>query len=216
VLRGSGIGKRNQHVPHGASLAHKGKARKEMASTREKGKIPHTEWPKILAKYNGGETMAQIGRDYGCTAPAIRYIIKRSGKLKGGADGERLSTVSKGVSSERASRIEEAFEAGGSVRPAGSGQLVIGRAARVTGKHVLGSELRTRVSSDVASFLVALDQAVIEGSTESIANLQDATDRLMRSTARTRLELERLLSGLATAAEEGGHKKVATRPQRNA
>jgi hypothetical protein len=186
-----------------------------MASTREKGKIPHTEWPKILAKYNGGETIAQIGRDYGCTAPAIRYIIKRSGKLKGGADGGRLS-VSKGVSSERASRIDEAIEAGGSVRPPGSGQLAIGRAARAIGKHVLGSELRRRVSSDVASFLVALDQAVIDGSADSIANLQDATDRLMRSTARTRLELERLLSGPATAAEEGGHKKVGPRPQRNA
>jgi hypothetical protein len=187
-----------------------------MASTREKGKISHTEWPKILAKYNGGETIAQIGRDYGCTAPAIRYIIKRSGKLKGGVDGERVSTVSKGASSERVSRIE-AMEAGGSLRPPGSRQLVIGRAAGAIGKHVLGSELRRRVSSDVASFLVALDQAVIDGSADSIANLQDATDRLMRSTARTRLELERLLSGPATAGtEEGGHKKVGARPQRDA
>src|SRR5260370_25884196 len=56
-----------------------------MANPRAKGKIPHGEWPQILAKYAGGETIAQIGRDYGCTAPAIRYIIRRSGKLKDGA-----------------------------------------------------------------------------------------------------------------------------------
>ena len=76
------------------------------------------------------------------------------------------------------------------------------------GKDILGPELRTRVSSDVALFLVALDHAVIDGSAESVAQLQDATDRLMRSTARTRLELERLLSGQAmeTGDEVGGRR----------
>jgi hypothetical protein len=58
---------------------------------------------------------------------------------------------------------------------------------------VLGAELRERVSADIASFLVALDQ-VVEGSAKSAVELQDATDRLMRSTARVRLELERLLA----------------------
>src|SRR5258708_11577242 len=58
-------------------------AREAMANPRTKGKIPHGEWPQILAKYARGETIAQIGRDYGCTAPAIRYIIRRSGTLKG-------------------------------------------------------------------------------------------------------------------------------------
>ena len=64
-----------------------------MAGTREKGKIPHGEWAKILARYRGGETIARIGRDYGCTPPAIRYIIKRSGGvLKGTIVDERRTS----------------------------------------------------------------------------------------------------------------------------
>ncbi len=54
----------------------------------QKVKIPQGEWPQILAKY-AGETIAQIGRDYGCTALAIRYIIRRSG----GSRAEAVMTV---------------------------------------------------------------------------------------------------------------------------
>jgi hypothetical protein len=87
---------------------------------------------------------------------------------------------------------------------------------RRTRGHVLGPELRQRVSGDVASFLVALDHAVLEGSLESVANLQEATDRLMRSTARTRLELEQLLNGQETAGmREKSRRKVGS-PQRRA
>jgi hypothetical protein len=182
-----------------------------MAGTREKGKIPHGEWTKILARYRGGETIAQIGRDYGCTPPAIRYIIKRGGGvLKGAIADERLT-----------SRLSNSVEVGGARYLASSAAaslpVPMGRAGRAMGKDILGAELRTRVSSDVALFLVALDQAVIDGSAESVAQLQDATDRLMRSTARTRLELERLLSGQVTASgDERRRKKIAARPHRDA
>ena len=182
-----------------------------MAGTREKGKIPHGEWAKILARYRGGETIARIGRDYGCTPPAIRYIIKRSGGvLKGTIVDER-----------RTSRSSDSVEVGGT-RNSPSSEAAsllppIAPAARAMGKDILGPELRTRVSSDVALFLVALDHAVIDGSAESVAQLQDATDRLMRSTARTRLELERLLSGQAMeTGDESRRKKVAARPHRDA
>lgn len=170
-----------------------------MAAKREKGKIPHAEWPNILAKYGKGETMAQIGREYGCTAPAIRYIIKRSGLLKGGAGDERAP---KG---DGPSRQHDPAAAPAMVMPSW----------RASHGHVLGPELRQRVSGDVASFLVALDHAVLQGSLESVANLQEATDRLMRSTARTRLELEQLLNRLETGAREKSRRKVGS-PQRRA
>src|SRR5215831_19200822 len=48
-----------------------------MAAKREKGKIAHAEWPAIVGRYAGGESMASIARSYGCTAPAIRYIVNR-------------------------------------------------------------------------------------------------------------------------------------------
>jgi hypothetical protein len=141
----------------------------KMSGVREKGKIAHSEWSKIVARYRAGESIAQIGRDYGCTAPAIRYIIKRAGAF--GATG-------------------------GAVRASAASSNPIARAAPTTdGGGGLAADLRERVSGDIASFLVALDQAVVEGSSRSVAELQEATDRLMRSTARVRLELERLLGG---------------------
>jgi hypothetical protein len=158
-----------------------------MGSTREKGKIPHSEWPKILARYNSGETIASIGRVYGCTAPAIRYIVKRSGPLKDQPSRRPISDVSKAPRREGSLAAE-------------TGQLPsMGRAKLTRGPQILSEELRKRVSSDVALFLVALDQAVVDGSVASISSLQEATDRLMRSTARTRLELERMLSGYGSA-----------------
>jgi hypothetical protein len=167
-----------------------------MASARAKGKIPHSEWPKILARYSGGETIASIGRDYGCTAPAIRYIVKRSGNLRDrpGRDGSARP------STERKGRTTASADAG-----LDRGARVLTFAARVAGDWMLGAELRRRVTGDVASFLVALDQAMIEGSSESVVALQDATDRLMRSTARVRLELERL----------GGEEKLAATRRTN-
>src|SRR6266700_2550050 len=130
-------------------------ARVAMANPRAKGKIPHGEWPQILAKYAGGETIAQIGRDYGCTAPAIRYIIRRSGRLK----------------SESGQKILQPRPARPLTSPSGS-------AARGSPPHHAGAE-RPGTS---ASLL------------DSLAVLQDAIDALMRSAARTRIELGRMLN----------------------
>jgi hypothetical protein len=186
-----------------------------MGSTREKGKIPNSEWPKIVARYNGGETIASIGRAYGCTAPAIRYIVKRSGMLKGDAVRKRPFGASEPLIRQQSSRSDTLSDpAGDRARSEIAGLRAAGR---VTREPVLGTELRKRVSGDVASFLVALDQAVLDGSVDSIVNLQEATDCLMRSTARTRLELERQLSRYDGAApEQDGRKKVASAPPRDA
>jgi hypothetical protein len=161
-----------------------------MSGKRKKGKIPRGEWPNISARYSKGETMAQLARDYGCTAPAIRYIVKRSGVPGDDTGGERPlgATISHGLGA----------------RPAAPSTSL-----RPIRDHVLGRELRQRVSGDVASFLVALDHVDLEGSPESMADLQEATDRLMRSAARTRLELERLLSEQeASLVREKGRKKA--------
>jgi transposase-like protein len=192
-------------------------ARKHMATIRQKGKILHSEWPKILAKYNSGESIAKISRDYGCTAPAIRYIVKRSGGLKDRVGGERAVGGSR--SQQQASRLRA--QAGGSEMPSSSPVIaapsVMATAQHERGDRILGAELRKRLTGDVASFLVSLDQAVLDGSIESIAELQEATDRLMRSTARTRIELERLLTKYeARPAEQPSRKKSAPKHLRGA
>jgi len=52
--------------------------------------------------------------------------------------------------------------------------------------------LRARVDGDIAAFLAAFDAALAADSLESRAGLREATDRLLRAGARTRIELERL------------------------
>jgi hypothetical protein len=161
----------------------------QVAKTREKGKIARKEWPKIVGRYKSGETIASIGRGYGCTAPAIRYIIKRSGvPLKEG----RLLAVSRNASRSRISGGANNMIS--TQTTAASFPAVAPLREHTVGGHLLGVELRKRVSGDLATFLVALDHLVADCSREDLINLQDATDCLMRSIARTRMEVERLLS----------------------
>ena len=40
-------------------------------------KIPQGEWSAIAARYEKGESISGIARGYGCTPPAIHYILKR-------------------------------------------------------------------------------------------------------------------------------------------
>ncbi len=52
--------------------------------------------------------------------------------------------------------------------------------------------LRERVDGDIAAFLAAFDAALDRDTSETRAELREATDRLLRAGARTRIELERL------------------------
>ena len=52
--------------------------------------------------------------------------------------------------------------------------------------------LRDRVDTDISAFLAAFDAALAHDTLENRAGLRQATDRLLRAGARTRIELERL------------------------
>ena len=52
--------------------------------------------------------------------------------------------------------------------------------------------LRERVDGDIAAFLTAFDAALDSDTSETRTGLREATDRLLRAGARTRIELERL------------------------
>lgn len=64
-------------------------------------------------------------------------------------------------------------------------------ATRDVGTFIDGA-LRQRVDSDIAAFLAAFDAALAQDTPENRAGLREATDRLLRAGARTRIELERL------------------------
>src|SRR5882724_1304538 len=40
-------------------------------------KIPQGDWNAIAARYAQGESISRIAQSYGCTPPAIHYILKR-------------------------------------------------------------------------------------------------------------------------------------------
>ncbi|WP_448189524.1 hypothetical protein [Azospirillum sp. sgz301742] len=145
-----------------------------MAKRREKGKIPHQEWPAIRTRYAAGESLASIARDYGCTGPAIRYIVNRPAEADGLAPAvaEPVRHPAPADSDAPAPAREDAPMPTPAPAP-------------------IDPELRWRVSSEIASFLVVFDSFLTENSAESYDQLLDATDRLMRVAARTRIELER-------------------------
>jgi hypothetical protein len=46
-------------------------------------KIPQIEWRAIAARHAQGESLSAIARSYGCTPPAIHYVLKRNGQQTG-------------------------------------------------------------------------------------------------------------------------------------
>jgi hypothetical protein len=68
----------------------------------------------------------------------------------------------------------------------------------------LDQELRSRIDGDVTAFLAAFDAVLAADTQESRFGLKEATDRLLRAGARTRIELERLEAKLPLPPRDGG------------
>jgi hypothetical protein len=64
-------------------------------------------------------------------------------------------------------------------------------------------ELRARVEADITAFLTAFDAALAEDTPDSRVGLREATDRLLRAGARTRIELERLEARMPLPPRDG-------------
>ena len=67
--------------------------------------------------------------------------------------------------------------------------------------------LRERVESDITAFLAAFDAALTRDTPESRAGLREATDRLLRAGARTRIELERLEARMPLSSPNRGRQQ---------
>jgi len=74
--------------------------------------------------------------------------------------------------------------------------------------------LRERVEADIAVFLAAFDAALAQDTPEGRAGLREATDRLLRAGARTRIELERLEARAPLPPRNGGKPYEPARGQR--
>ncbi len=74
--------------------------------------------------------------------------------------------------------------------------------------------LRERVDGDISAFLAAFDAALAADTSESRADLREATDRLLRAGARTRIELERLEARVPLSARDtSGYSSPSWRPR---
>jgi hypothetical protein len=274
-----------------------------MDRSGKRGKIPQQDWPAIMARYEAGETLASIARTYGCSPPAISYVVSRSRgrglapnavatrkpaspepllieshgtevpvQVSGQDDAltkqMNQATLQDGVASDRGKPIpEQASSArddmskrnnneaarysetdGGLPRdqrpqqtlhlspphphdehaaiehyrsyhgsnlsdelvashgqsdrqwadrdpPGGNGadaRFVQDQRPSKEGGTFIDLALRHRVETDIVSFLAAFDAALSRDTFETRAGLREATDRLLRAGARTRIELERL------------------------
>jgi hypothetical protein len=82
------------------------------------------------------------------------------------------------------------------------------------GGAFIDQALRERVDSDIAAFLAAFDAALDHDTAESRTGLREATDRLLRAGARTRIELERLEARVPLVPrEKGGQEARGFRPR---
>lgn len=310
-----------------------------MDKAGKRGKIPQTDWPLIMARYDAGETLSSIARTYDCSPPAISYIVSRS-KAKPASESTAPAPVeaqlvkasANGVATNGSSPVEpmtappapavaarrepsaEARPAaptdgamangeqrrklhlslGGGNGGAGNGHAAVNgsadgasngngqgasngnghgneashpatftaprppsplappqgvgermaqrppqaipprnpqpfdgarngrdpfaayearsaaqqpRDAETTRKDngaFIDQELRSRVDGDIAAFLAAFDAALAADTHESRFGLREATDRLLRAGARTRIELERLEARVPLPTREGG------------
>jgi hypothetical protein len=71
------------------------------------------------------------------------------------------------------------------------------------GGAFIDQALRERVDGDIVAFLAAFDAALADDTVESRAGLREATDRLLRAGARTRIELERLEARIPLPPRDG-------------
>lgn len=312
-----------------------------MEKSNKRGKIPQSDWPLIMARYDAGETLASIARTYDCSPPAISYVVSRSrtrqpdasaapkpativepqliktapaeavtapllaaalsepeapagglapkapavapepaGAASGDIDGRRNGAaphngngLARGLGNGAPPNPPSAVSAAqrpappingdhrrtlhlslgtpqhgnGAARPAEpqtAGAAAAGRdlfaAPRANGggenaktfpiaaegkpdsrpdlpqphngngasrsEHgsaFIDQELRSRVAGDIDAFLGAFDAALAHDSSESRAALREATDRLLRAGARTRIELERLDARVPLTPRDG-------------
>jgi transposase-like protein len=184
----------------------------------EMSKIPQGEWNAIAARYEKGESISGIARGYGCTPPAIHYILKRHRQLP--ATAVRPLTPARPAGAAAAAPVPAYAPepappgrmAGKSEHDAQSPVLVRAspplaaassppagkpdqRPAAPPPTPGLDSELHTRAEAAIAMFRSSFDAALMEGSPDVRERLRQAAADLMRVAARTTIVLDRVTAG---------------------
>jgi hypothetical protein len=183
-------------------------------------KIPQGEWSAIAARYAKGESITRIAQSYGCTPPAIHYILKRNKlrpahnhelRVNGKSDLPMRSLTGEiwPASAQPAEpSADRDFKAAPVVampsdrsQPDLQHQSVLGQRPtvrpRATGQISaftagLDDELHGRAEAAIAAFRSSFDAALAEASPNVRQRLRQAASDLMRVAARTTIVLDRL------------------------
>src|SRR5215207_861348 len=107
-----------------------------MEKSNKRGKIPQSDWPLIMARYDAGETLASIARTYDCSPPAISYVVSRSRARHPGAVAEMQPKPPPSAAEPqliKAASSEPGGPAGGRIAANGATQADGHAAARANG-----------------------------------------------------------------------------------
>jgi hypothetical protein len=184
-------------------------------------KIPQGEWNAIAARYEKGESISEIARGYGCTPPAIHYILKRHRQ----APATAVRPLTRGQPAAAAAapiaaytpepappgpiagkpehdapslvlvRVSPPIAAASSPPPGKPDHKPDQRPAVPPPTPGLDSELHTRAEAAIAMFRSSFDAALMEGSPGVRERLRQAAADLMRVAARTTIVLDRVTAG---------------------
>src|SRR5579872_3426938 len=109
-----------------------------MEKSSKRGKIPQSDWPSIMARYEAGETLASIARTYDCSPPAISYVVSRSRMRNAGAEPAAKPPSPTEPQLVKSSVVDAAAAAPPQPPANGSG----GNGAAVPDANLLGAALR--------------------------------------------------------------------------
>ena len=181
-------------------------------------KIPQGAWSAIAARYENGESISAIARSYGCTPPAIHYILKRNrqrpqavgrllpqrqpmaapsiGSNSSDPPSRPVLPVAKPESDMPTGLVRAAapiaIAATPSRQPAGGPDQ---RPAAPPLTPGLDGELHRRAEAAIEKFRSSFDAALAEASPGVRERLRQAAADLMRVAARTTIVLDRSNAG---------------------
>jgi transposase-like protein len=172
-------------------------------------KIPQGEWSAIAARYQDGESISKIARSYGCTPPAIHYILKRqrgstasdpSPPTIAPPDAPLVHPVSQPMPPsgqlDRVTTVPVLVRTHAAPpRAADTPRLVAEQPTdppRAEATPGLDQDLHERAEAAIEVFRTSFDAALIEGSPGVRERLRQAASDLMRVAARTTIVLDRL------------------------
>jgi hypothetical protein len=204
------------------------------ASSRgaEMSKIPQGEWTAIAARYQNGESISKIARSYGCTPPAIHYILKRNRRLPAEAVGELVQERQADAAATPPMPNPPAApsQPAGKFGPAAVAPPTLVRARppiAVAPRQPadrpdrpdhsppspptpgLDGDLHDRAEAAIEIFRTSFDAALTEGSPGVRERLRQAASDLMRVAARTTIVLDRLNANAERTARAQSYPRSA-------